>query len=124
MSNQNEVKDNRRKERVCLDCNILMGGCGRDKRRPSFNISYMLNNDLWKKIINNEDGSSKGLLCIICAQRRADLQLQLGRKFKPSDFTSCPLNLRNRGMLWMLFPDALQKHMDSFVADEAPDEEE
>ncbi len=116
MSKQKETKKDRYKERVCLDCNIAIGGCG--SRRTSFNIGYMLNNDLWKKIINNENGSSKGLLCIICAQ------LRLGRKVKPSDFKPVPLNLRDGGMLWMLFPDALKNHMKDFVADEASDEEE
>ncbi len=83
--------------------------------RTSFNISYMLKNKLWKKIINNKDGSSKGILCIICAQ------LRLGRKVKPSDFKDVPLNLRDRGMLWMLFPQALKNHMSKFVEDEAAD---
>ena len=78
----------------------------------------MLEKDLWKGIINNEDGSTKGQLCIICAQVR------LGRKLKPSDFTPVPLNLGPNGILTMMFPQEFRAHMKKFVDDESSDSEE
>ena len=84
----------------------------------TFNTGYMLEKDLWKSIIDNEDGSTKGQLCIICAQVR------LGRKLKPSDFTAVPLNLRPNGILSMMFPTEFRAHMSKFVDNEDTDNEE
>ena len=104
---QMERAKKRRPKRLCLDCRVKVGGCG--TRGTSFNIGYMLNDKLWKTIIDNENGSSKGLLCIICAQ------LRLGRKVKPSDFNPCPLNLREGGIISMLFPEQFAQHIKDFV---------
>ena len=86
-------------------------------------MGYMLENKLWIEIINNKNEkpnypASKGLLCIICAQ------LRLGRKVKPSDFKPVPLNLKQGGILDMLFPEQFRQHMADFVANGEPDEEE
>ena len=97
------------KPRGCRDCGSRMQGCG--NRHRSFNVGYMLNDDLWTEIIDNENGSDEGLLCIICAQ------LRLGRKLVPADFAPAPLNLRERGILSMLFPDQYLDHMRDFVRD-------
>ena len=105
---------------ICRDCGTIVGGC-----RPApimgsatFNTGCMLEKDLWKSIIDNEDGSTKGQLCIICAQVR------LGRKLKPSDFTAVPLNLRPNGILSMMFPTEFRAHMSKFVDNEDTDNEE
>ena len=111
-----EKRNRKRPERLCRDCEVEIGGCGRS--RPSFNMGYMLENKLWIEIINNKDGSTRGLLCIICAQ------LRLGRKVKPSDFKPVPLNLKQGGILDMLFPEQFRQHMADFVANGEPDEEE
>jgi hypothetical protein len=94
--------------RRCEDCDTLVKGCG--WRRPGFNIGYMLNDDLWNELIGNEKGD--GLLCIICAQ------LRLGRKLVPSDFKPVQLNLREKGILWMMFPEEITQHMKDFVKTE------
>ena len=113
MSVENELKEVKeeieyRNSRRCEDCATLVRGCG--WKQTGFNIGYMLNDDLWNGIIGNEEG--KGLLCIICAQ------LRLGRKLVPSDFSPVKLNLRERGILWMMFPEEMQQHMKDFVKTE------
>ena len=104
----------KKQRNICRDCGTIVGGCGPTSVGPAtFNVSYMLERDLWKSIINNEDGSTRGQLCIICAQVR------LGRKLKPSDFTSVPLNFRtNGGILAMMFPTEFRAHMRKFVNNE------
>ena len=113
-----EMKDqlDHMEKRVCLDCGVRMQGCG--ARNRTFNVGYMLKNELWRMIINNEDGSRDGLLCIICAQ------LRLGRKVEPSDFTPAPINLREGSVLWLMFPDEFKAHMQDFVKGDTADEEE
>ena len=111
-----EKRNPKRPRRLCRDCEVEIGGCRRGK--TSFNIGYMLKNKLWRKVIDNEDGSTRGLLCITCAQ------LRLGRKVKPSDFKPVPLNLRQGGILDMLFPEQFRQHLEDFVSNGEPDEDE
>ena len=116
-----EMKNMEKKKKlrnICRDCGTMVGRCRPTVGPATFNVSYMLEKDLWTSIINNEDGSTKGQLCIICAQVR------LGRKLKPSDFTAVPLNLRPRGILSMMFPTEFHAHMMKFVSDEDTDSEE
>ena len=116
MKKMNKTKQRRN---ICRDCGTIVGGCHAESRgATTFNASYMLETDLWKSIIDNEDGSTKGQLCIICAQVR------LRRKLKPSDFTAVPLNLRPNGILTMMFPQEFRAHLKKFVSDEDSDSEE
>mgnify|MGYP003979810587 CR=1 FL=1 len=93
----------------CRDCGTRVSGCG--SKNGDFNASYMLKDDLWTEIIANEDESSEGRLCIICAQLRA------GRKFVPKDFKAVPLNLRPNGMITLLFPVEFKEHLSAFVGE-------
>ena len=115
----NKMDNTNKRTNICRDCGTIVGGCHPESRgATTFNASYMLEKDLWISVIDNEDGSTNGQLCIICAQVR------LGRKLKPSDFTPVPLNLRTNGILTMMFPQEFRAHMKKFVDDEDSDSEE
>ncbi len=102
---KNEQNEERMRKYNCDDCGCRIAPCG--ARMTSFNVSYMLKDELW---LNVNNGKDKGLLCLICAQ------LRLGRKFIPTDFKDVPINFHRGGALQLLFPVKFKDHQSEFVS--------
>lgn len=67
-----------RRKWLCLDCKVDTGKIGE---------FYFLKTELWLQAV----GSTNGMLCIECLEKR------IGRQLEPGDFTNCYLNNARKG---------------------------